>query len=195
MIEFPRNLSEALHRNPVVASLYGTASLGAFLSCNSPVAIVANVGLQDLEELLGALRAAGKFAFTNIDSCDGLAQDKAAVEYLRKIGSPGLVTTRASVIQKANSLGMVTMQKVFITDRSTLPRSINAVQQSRPHLVQLMPWPVVPYIPQSELDQLSPFIAAGFVKNQDDLVQAMNAGAKGVSTSDSALWSMTRRSA
>lgn len=193
MIGFPRELEEALHRNPVVAALYGVHSVDRFLSSSAPVGLVANVSLAELAPLLAVLSAAGKFAFVNIDSSDGLAQDRAAVEYLRKIGCQGVLSTRASVIQKANQLDMVTMQKVFVTDRSTLPRSINAIQQSRPHLVQLMPWPVIPYIPQAELAQLSPFIAAGFVRDQDELVRAVKAGAKAVSTSDVDLWSTKRR--
>jgi glycerol uptake operon antiterminator len=193
MIGFPQELEEALYRNPVVASLYGLQSVDRFLSSSAPIGLVANVSLGELAPLLGVLSAAGKFTFVNMDNSDGLAQDKAAVEYLRKIGCQGILSTRASVIQKANQLDMVTMQKVFVTDRSTLPRSINAIQQSRPHLVQLMPWPVIPYIPKAELAQLSPFIAAGFVSDQDDLVRAVNAGAKAVSTSDTALWSTRRR--
>ncbi|WGW11433.1 glycerol-3-phosphate responsive antiterminator [Saxibacter everestensis] len=188
MLTFPDSLERAFSRNPVVAALYGREQLIKFLDSTSDVCIIANVALQDLGPLVGALSANDKFAFVNIDSCSGLAQDKGAVEYLKKIGAPGIVTTRVSLIQKANSLGMVTMQKVFVTDRSNLPRSVTAVEQSRPHLVQLMPWPVVPYIEKEELRALSPFIVGGFVAGKSDVAAALAAGAKGVSTSDIGMW-------
>lgn len=191
--DFPRSLEERLFRNPVIASLYGTDGLDAFLAGPCQVAIAANVALPDLEALVSKLSSAGKFVFVNIDNSDGLAQDRGGVEYLRKIGTPGLITTRTMLIQKANQLGMVTMQKVFVTDRSTLPRSTNAVRQNRPHLVQLMPWPVIPNIGQQELAELTPYVAAGFVQNRDDVIAALKVGAKAVSTSDVELWSITRR--
>ncbi|WP_235507623.1 glycerol-3-phosphate responsive antiterminator [Agromyces sp. Root1464] len=193
VLEFPRSLDERLFRNPVVASLYGTESVEAFLAGPCQVAIAANVALPDLEGLVATLSSAGKFVFVNIDNSDGLAQDRGGVEYLRKIGAQGLITTRTMLIQKANQLGMVTMQKVFITDRSTLPRSTNAVRQNRPHLVQLMPWPVIPYIAQQDLAELTPYVAAGFVQSRNDVITALKGGAKAVSTSDVELWSITRR--
>ena len=193
MPELPRSLDEKLYRHPVIASLYGTDALAEFLAGPCPVGIVANVALPDMENVVTRTAAAGKFVFVNIDNCDGLAQDRGGVEYLRKIGTPGLITTRTALIQRANTLGMVTMQKVFVTDRSTLPRSINAVQQSKPHLMQLMPWPVISSISASELARLSPYVAAGFVTSTDDVVAAIKGGAKAVSTSDVALWNTTRR--
>ena len=193
MPELPRSLDEKLYRHPVIASLYGTDALAEFLAGPCPVGIVANVALPDMENVVTRAVAAGKFVFVNIDNCDGLAQDRGGVEYLRKIGTPGLITTRTALIQRANALGMVTMQKVFVTDRSTLPRSVNAVQQSKPHLMQLMPWPVISSIGAGELAKLSPYVAAGFVTSTDDVVAAIKGGAKAVSTSDVALWNTTRR--
>ncbi|MET0853762.1 MAG: glycerol-3-phosphate responsive antiterminator [Microterricola sp.] len=193
MPELPRSLDEKLYRHPVMASLYGTDALAEFLAGPCPVGIVANVALPDMETVVTRAAAAGKFVFVNIDNCDGLAQDRGGVEYLRKIGTPGLITTRTALIQRANALGMVTMQKVFVTDRSTLPRSVNAVQQSKPHLMQLMPWPVISSIASGELAKLSPYVAAGFVTSTDDVVAAIKGGAKAVSTSDVALWNTTRR--
>jgi glycerol uptake operon antiterminator len=193
MPALPPTLEASLYRHPVIASLYGTESLSRFLAGACPVGIIAKVALPDMENLVSAVSAAGKFVFVNIDNCDGLAQDRGGVEYLRKIGTPGLITTRATLVQRANALGMVTMQKVFVTDRSNLPRSTNAVQQSKPHLVQLMPWAVIPALAAADLAELSPFVAAGFVKSQGDVVAALKAGAKAVSTSDFELWNTTRR--
>lgn len=192
MNEVLHRLEQMLLKYPVVASLYGIDQLPQVRASAAPVVIVANISLPDLEPLLSALGQAGKFAFVNLDSCDGLAQDKAAVEYLRRVGTSGIVTTRSMLVQRANALGLVTMQKVFITDRSTLPRSINSVAQSKPHYVQLMPWPVVGSMTKTDIAGLSPFIAAGFVQSKDDVVAALRAGARGVSTSDAELWQITR---
>lgn len=194
MIEFPRDLDAKLTRNPVIASVFGADSVAGFLGSGCQICILASVSLHELEGLLQMLDRAGKFTFVNMDACAGLAQDRGAVEYLKKIGTRGIVSTKTAMIQRANSLSMVTMQKVFVTDRSNLPRSAAALEQSKPHLVQVMPWPVISHLTEGEKRSLSPFIAAGFVRTGADVAEALRAGAKGVSTSAKELWDQAGRS-
>ncbi len=153
MIDFPPELEVQLTRNPVIASVFGGANSipGGFVTSDCRICILAHLELHELDGALKVLDRAGKFTFVNMDACAGLGQDKGALEYLRKIGTRGVVSTRTAMIQRANSMGMVTMQKVFVTDRSNLPRSTVAIEQSKPHLVQLMPWPVVSHLSAGEL--------------------------------------------
>ncbi|TKV02464.1 glycerol-3-phosphate responsive antiterminator, partial [Citrobacter sp. TBCS-14] len=46
--------------------------------------------------------------------------------------------------------GLVTMQKIFVTDRSTWLRSLKAVEQSEPDYVQLMPAQMLPLLSQAD---------------------------------------------
>lgn len=190
MIEFPPELDLRMTRNPVIASVFGVDSVPKFLSSDCQVCILAHVALHELEGLLHVLTDAGKFTFVNIDACSGLGQDRGAVEYLKKIGTEGVVSTKTTLIQRANTMDMVTMQKVFVTDRSNLPRSTTAVEQSKPHLVQVMPWPVIAHLSPAERSSLAPFIAAGFLRTGDDVARALREGAKGVSTSATELWDL-----
>jgi glycerol uptake operon antiterminator len=188
MIDFPHDLDMKLTRNPVIASVFGAGCVARFLDSGCQLCILAHVSLHELEGLLQQLDRAGKFTFVNMDACSGLGQDRGAVEYLKKIGTQGVVSTKTAMIQRANSLNMVTMQKVFVTDRSNLPRSAAALEQSKPHLVQVMPWPVIAHLTEGEKRSLSPFIAAGFIRTESDVATALRAGAKGVSTSANELW-------
>ncbi|MFE4079027.1 glycerol-3-phosphate responsive antiterminator [Paenarthrobacter sp. YIM B13468] len=193
MIEFPQELDLRLSRNPVIGSVFGVDAVPGFLGSGCQVCILAHVALHELEGLLHSLTAAGKFTFVNIDACSGLGQDRGAVEYLKKIGTEGLVSTKTALIQRANTMEMVTMQKVFVTDRSNLPRSTGAVEQSKPHLVQVMPWPVIAHLSPAELSSLTPFVAAGFIRTGGDVARALREGAKAVSTSAAELWDLAGR--
>lgn len=193
MVELPRELDERLTRNPVIASVFGAERIPQFLESDCRVCILAHVSLHELEGLLRALDHASKFTFVNMDACAGLGQDRGALEYLKKIGTRGVVSTKTMLIQRANSMGMVTMQKVFVTDRSNLPRSSAGVEQSKPHLVQVMPWPVLAHLTDGEKRSLSPFVAAGFVRTGADVAAALKEGAKGVSTSAAELWDLAGR--
>lgn len=185
-------LKSGLAESPVIASLVGGANYAEYLASTAKVCVVANVAIGDLSAVVRALAREGKFVFVNVDSCPGLGQDKGGLEYVQSMNVPGIISTRTALVQRAKALGMVTIQKVFVTDRSNLPRSLKSVESSRPHMVELMPWPVVPFIEQADLRKLSPFVAAGFVTSPTDVAMAINRGAVAVGTSDRGLWAMGR---
>lgn len=185
-----RSLGARLTRHPVIGTLYGVDQIDAILESVAEVCIVANVELRKLQRVIATLADAGKYVIVNIDSCEGLSQDKGGVDYLADIGVTSLVSTRVATIQRANRAGMVTMQKVFVTDRSTWPRSVKALEQSDPNLVQLMPAPMLSHLPQADRKALPPIVTSGFVCNRDDIRDALAHGAVAVSTSDRKLWSL-----
>jgi glycerol uptake operon antiterminator len=185
-----KSLGARLTRHPVIATLYGADQVDAFIKSAAEVCIVANVELRKLSPVIVTLGKAGKFVIFNIDSCEGLSQDKGAVDYLADIGVEGLVSTRVATIQRANRSGMMTMQKVFVTDRSTWPRSVKALEQSNPNLVQIMPAPMLSHLLLQDRQALPPIVTSGFVCNAGDVNSALEHGALAVSTSDSDLWNM-----
>ena len=184
-----RSLGARLARYPVMATLYGAEQMGAFLASDAEVAIVANIELRKLRLVVSTITKADKLAIVNIDSCDGISQDKGAVDYLVDIGASSLLSTRMATVQLANKAGLLTMLKVFVTDRSTWPRSVKAIEQSDPNLVQIMPAPMLAHISEAEKQSMPPIVASGFICNQEHVALALRSGACAVSSSDAELWS------
>jgi len=189
-----RSLGARLSRHPIIATLYGAEHLDAFVGGITEIAIVANVELRKLHSVVASIMRADKIAMINIDSCEGIAPDKSGVEYLAEIGATGVVSTLVATIQRANRAGLLTMQKVFVTDRSNWPRSVKAIEQSDPNLVQLMPAPMLSHISVKERSALPPIVASGFVMTCNDVRSALAAGAVAVSTSDTCMWSIDAKS-
>lgn len=185
-----KSLGARLTRHPVIGTLFGAEQVDLFIDSVAEISIVANVELRKLAPVIGRLSKAGKYVIVNIDSCEGLSQDKGGVEYLADIGVVSLVSTRVATIQRANRAGLVSMQKVFVTDRSTWPRSVKALEQSDPNLVQLMPAPMLAHLSEQDRKAMPPIMASGFVCNEADIRSAMLHGAVAVSTSDPLLWNL-----
>ncbi|CAM1652223.1 Glycerol uptake operon antiterminator [Bartonella apis] len=182
------SLLKKLERHPVMATLYGTEQLPVFLRSEAEVAILANIPLRQLTGIIDRLVDADKLIIVNIDSCEGLSPDRAAIEFLEDLGAAGIVSTRVPTMQQAVQTKMVAIQKVFITDRSTLPRSVRAISQSRADFVQIMPAPMLAYLKAKYFKAVAHIIASGFVCEKKDVVNALARGAIGVSSSDSSLW-------
>lgn len=185
-------LLAALAEYPVMASLVGVDTAERFTATPAPLGILASVPLVDLQATVARTRAADKTVFVNMDSTPGLGHDPGALAYLQGIGAVAVCSTRAGIVERAGAAGLLTMQKVFVTDRSNLHRSIQAVARSQPDLVQLMPAVVLPYVERQARDLGVPYLAAGFVQGASDVADAVRHGAAGVCTSDEDLWSLRR---
>jgi glycerol uptake operon antiterminator len=189
-----KSLAVRLTRHPVIATLYGAELIDDFIASEAEISIVANFELRRLQSVIKSLTDAKKYPIVNIDSCDGLSQDKGGVDYLAEIGAKGLVSTRVATVQRAKKAGLVSIQKVFVTDRSTFPRSVSALEQSEPNLVQLMPAPMLSHIPAQYRKAMPPIVASGFVCGREDALSAISNGAIAVSTSDKKLWKLSGQS-
>lgn len=183
-----RSIGKRLLHTPVMATLYGVENLQAFLNSKAEVAIVANISLRHVTKVLNVIKKNNKLIVLNIDSCEGLSQDKGAIEFLAEIGISVLLSTRVPTIQKAAQCGLLTMQKVFVTDRSTWPRSLKAISRSVPNLVQIMPAPMLNYLSLEDKQRLPPIVASGFICNENDIAKALKQSAIAVSSSDKSLW-------
>lgn len=179
---------EAMANHPVVATVFGPENLPAFLQSDTPICILANLELRRVPKVVKAIREHGRHVIVNVDAIGGLAQDRAGVEFLHDVGVTAVVTTRGSLIPRIKSVGLMAMQKLFITDRSNLPRAVDSVRNAKPHAVQLMPSPMLPYIDRDVRRLFEPFITGGFVVDSSSIRAALTHGAIGVSTQTTALW-------
>ncbi|BBJ45261.1 hypothetical protein SSPO_079790 [Streptomyces antimycoticus] len=185
-------LASAFAEVPVVASVIGTEPLRQFLTAPAKVCILASFTVGQLPKVVPALVRAGKTVFVNVDSSPGLAQDRGALDYIKSLGTHGVVSTRLSLIEKGRPLGLLTMMKVFVTDRSNLRRSTDAISRGAPDLVEIMPAPIVARMSAQAQRAMSPSIAAGFVETPADVALALTLGSVAAATSDPRLWHLRR---
>lgn len=185
-----KNLGTQLACHPMIMAIYGIDQLKVALTSRAQVCIIANIDLIKLQPVITLLAKADKYVIVNIDSCNGLSQDKGGIDYIAETGAMGLLSTRLQTVQRAKKSGLVTMQKIFVTDRSTWLRSLHALEQSEPDYVQLMPAPMLAMLPQADRQHLPPIVASGFVSNEAQIRAALASGATAVSSSDSALWNL-----
>lgn len=125
-----KNLGTQLACHPMIMAIYGIDQLKVALTSRAQVCIIANIDLIKLQPVITLLAKADKYVIVNIDSCNGLSQDKGGIDYIAETGAMGLLSTRLQTVQRAKKSGLVTMQKIFVTDRSTWLRSLHALEQS-----------------------------------------------------------------
>lgn len=183
-------LGQALDLHPVIGVLSGPERLPAFLQADAQAVLIANTELRLLPSVVNAVHGAGRLAVINIDSIPGLMQDRGGVGFLGVLGVRAVTTTRSSLCPRIKALGMESVQKVFLTDRTSLPRMLASVRSGKPDYVQLMPRPVAALLSEEDLAGFGRHIVSGFVSTPGDVTEAVERGASGVSSQNKDLWAI-----
>jgi len=180
----------ALLVNPVIAAVRDEP--GARLAADSGAVGVFVLGgeISTLRDIIAPLKEAGKLVLIHIDLIGGLGRDVFAVDWCARTLAPdGLISTRSPLLKHAKSLGLITIQRVFLMDSASLQSGMRQISAAPPDMVELLPGLVTKAI--AAMAKLSiPVIAGGMVTERPEVEAALHAGARAVSTSNPLLWDM-----
>ncbi|MEG0768014.1 MAG: glycerol-3-phosphate responsive antiterminator [Clostridia bacterium] len=174
---------------PMIAAVRGAEALAHALQ--SPVRVIFLLGgdVFTLPEWVRQTHKSGRHAFVHLDLVEGLSRDAAGVRALARIVQPaGVLSTRAPLLRVAADLGMQTVLRMFMVDRSSLETGARMVKAGAPDFVEIMPGLVTRAIVQMRQCIAQPVIAGGMMTCVQDVQLALHAGACAVSTSSEALW-------
>ena len=131
----------------------------------------------------------GKMIFIHVDLLDGFSKDVTALKYISsEICPDGIISTKNSLLKAAKSLGLLTVQRVFIIDSLSIETAVKASQMINPDAIEILPG-IIPRITKQLSSRLDvPVIVGGLVSEEADVEMAVMNGALGVSTSSKAIW-------
>lgn len=131
----------------------------------------------------------GKKVLIHADLIDGLKNDEYAAEFLcQSIKPAGLISTRASVIQRTKQNGLLAIQRLFLIDSDALERSYVLLEKSKPDYIEVLPGIMPSMIREVKERSGIPVIAGGFIRTAEQVQQALDAGADAITTSRKELW-------
>ena len=182
---------EKLEIFPVITAVKNDKELKAALETDSGFVFVLYGDLSNIHEIVSRIKHAGKYAIVHIDLVDGLSAREAAVDFLFDTAhADGVISTKIQLLRKAKSKGMITVQRFFLLDSLSLKKIHMQSDFRDVDLVEILPG-CMPRIIKRVCGSISvPVIAGGLIQEKDDVVQALAAGAAGVSTSDPGVWVM-----
>lgn len=127
--------------------------------------------------------------FIHLDLLKGLKNDREGIAFLKEFVNPtGIVTTKGNLIEAAKKAGLLTIQRIFLIDTTSLNTAIQNIKEYRPHAVEVMPG-IAPSIVKKIKEELDlPIILAGLISTKEEIQQAFDAGAEAVSLSKQDLW-------
>lgn len=180
-----------LEENPVIAAVKNEEGLERCIECESTVVFDLYGTINTVPEITGKLKAANKTVFAHIDLIEGLSLKEAAVDYLREhTRIDGIISTRPQIIKYAKSLGLLAVQRFFVLDSLALENIRRADIPDGADMVEILPG-LMPKIIRRLCAELSkPVIAGGLISDKEDIITALTAGARAISSTNNNVWFM-----
>ena len=175
-----------LERTPVIPAVKEPETLDRAL-CHDGAAVFLLCGdILNIGELVDRVHRAGKQA----DLIAGLAPKEIAVDYLRRCGADGIISTRPHLIRRGRELGMLTVLRVFAIDSKAVSNLGKETGMGMPDLIEVLPGTIYKVIARLSRELSVPLIAGGLLADKADVTAALSAGALCVSASDPELWDL-----
>lgn len=178
-----------MQKNPIIAGVKDMAKLDAALESECGIIFLLCGTIFDIKDTVNKAREKGKMIFIHVDLLDGFSKDTTALKYIStEICPDGIISTKNSLLKAARSMGLLTVQRVFIIDSLSIETAVKASQIINPDAIEIMPG-IMPRIIEKLSSSLDvPVIVGGLVSEKEDVATALKSGALGVSTSSSKIW-------
>ena len=185
------NFSELFDDVPIVAAVKSETELDECLMSDSNVVFLLFGDICSVPSLVKRIKDGGKIAIVHIDLIEGLAPREVGVEYIKyHTNADGIISTKEALIRYANELGLLSIRRFFLLDSLALDAVFKHAQSSYADAFEVLPGVMPRIISYISEECEKPIIAGGLIRDKEDVLAALTAGAIAVSSTNSKVWFM-----
>ena len=172
---------------PIIAAVKSFDELNQSLMCDSNVIFILFGDICSIPSIVSQVKQSGKLAIVHIDLIEGLASREIGVDYIREqTGADGIISTKAPLVKYAKSLGFIAIRRFFLLDSLSLENI--SKNSSDADAYEVLPGVIPKIISQLVKNCDRPIIAGGLIRDKEDVMGALGAGAVAVSSTNSEVW-------
>ena len=186
-----QQLYDALSENPIIMAIKDDEGLKACLKLKEACIVFVLYGeVATIADITAQLKAAGKMVMIHMDLIVGLSTREEAVDFIEKYTrADGVISTRLEQIKRGKQLGLSTIYRIFVIDSKALS-NLNRHIGDYADIVEILPGLMPKVISRMKRELGVPIIAGGLIADKEDVIQALNAGAVAISTTNEDVWNM-----
>jgi glycerol uptake operon antiterminator len=145
---------------------------------------------ENIEGMIRQLLSADKIPIVNLDLLNGFSRDRYVVNYLKKVGARGIISTHLDPLRHALSIGLYGVQRTFLLDSGAMDAISNQLKNSPVHALEILPALVAPKM----LDRVRslgldlPIVGGGLIQTIKEVEGLLEQGLSAVSVSNPQMW-------
>lgn len=179
----------SFHNQPILPAIRNMKQFDEFLNSSFSYGVILDIHLGQLKGVIKEAQKHGKNMMVHVDLIQGIKHDEYGAEFIcQDIKPAGIISTRSNVIAKAKQKKIYAIQRLFLLDTSAMEKSMEFIGKHKPDFIEVLPG-IVPSLIQEIKEKTGILIfAGGFIRTEEDVEQALKAGAVAVTTSNTKLW-------
>ena len=190
-----REFINKIEINPIIAAVKDDEGLEVALTEDIEIIFVLYGDICSIPTIVDKIKKAGKVAMVHVDLITGLNNSKdVCLDFIKNnTKADGIITTKSNLIAHAKELELNTVLRYFILDSLALQ---NIEKQARspgikPDIIEFLPGIVLPKMIK-RINKVSrvPIIAGGLIADKEDVMNALDAGALAISTTNRDVWEL-----
>lgn len=180
---------EFFENEPIIAAVKSEEQLTRAIESDCNVIFLLFGNICNISSLVKRVADAGKHAMVHVDLINGLAPKEIAADFIRTYTcADGVISTKPQLLRHAREVGLVTVLRVFVLDSMALDNIDKLRMACNPDIIELVPGIVPKVIKLVKSLYRTPVIAGGLIRDKEDTMSALSAGAMSISTSCEAAW-------
>ncbi len=190
-----REFINKIEMNPIIAAVKDDEGLEKALTEDVEIIFVLYGDICTIPQIVRKIKKADKVAMVHVDLVTGLNNSKdVCLDFIKNnTEADGIITTKSNLISHARELELNTVLRYFILDSMALQ---NIEKQARsagikPDIIEFLPGIVLPKMIR-RINKVSrvPIIAGGLIADKEDVMNALDAGALAISTTNPDVWGL-----
>nr|WP_043931355.1 glycerol-3-phosphate responsive antiterminator [Bacillus sp. EB01] len=179
----------SLYGQYVIPVVKNMSQYELFLKSSYEYGVYLETNIAHLKPISLLAKEHNKKILFHTDLIMGLKNDEYSVEYIcQEIKPYGIISTRPNVISKAKKRGLMTVQRIFLLDSQALEKSYTIAKKTEADYLEILPGIIPDYIKTIGQVTSIPVLTGGLISTKIEIANAINAGAKAVTTSNVSLW-------
>jgi glycerol uptake operon antiterminator len=145
---------------------------------------------ENCEPMIQRILQAGKLPIVNLDLLNGFSRDRYAVNYLKRVGARGIISTHLDPLRHALSIGLYAVQRTFLLDSGAMDTITNQLKNTPVDALEVLPALVAPKIigRVRSISPELPVVGGGLIETLKEVEELLAQGLSAVSSSKPAMW-------
>ncbi|WP_420855434.1 glycerol-3-phosphate responsive antiterminator [Virgibacillus indicus] len=161
------------------------------LKSQHEIVVFLETRVSQLKDLVKYAHQHSKKVFIHADLVKGLKADEYGIEFLiHNVKADGIISTRGKAISFVKKYQVIGILRLFALDSHALDHNLKICNRVQPDYIEVLPGVVPKIITEVHEKTGIPVIAGGLIRSEQDVINALEDGAKAVSTSNPELWKL-----
>jgi glycerol uptake operon antiterminator len=139
MPDQPTPFREFCQATPVIPAIRKFELVDQAIAAHGKIVYLLTGDLENSETMIQKILAAGKLPIVNLDLLNGFSRDKYAVNYLKRVGARGIISTHLDPLRHALAIGLYGVQRTFLLDSGAMDTITNQLKNTPVHALEILP--------------------------------------------------------